>query len=246
MLNGKNAVITGCLQGIGRSTLDTFVKNGANVFACSYKSTDEFENHIEELRQEYGVKIIPVYFDMASDAQIKSAAKTIMKEKMTIDILVNIAGITRDAYFQMITMEQLQETFQINFFSQVLFSQYIVKLMMRNESGSFINTASISGLDGNEGQLAYAASKAAFIAATKTMAKELGQKGIRVNAIAPGVIKTPMTEVLTENIIENKLKKSKIKRIGTPEEVANLIMFLASDMASHITGQVIRVDGGIR
>lgn len=246
MLNGKNAVITGCLQGIGRSTLDTFAKNGANIFACSYRATDEFENHIEELRQVYGIKIIPVYFDMASNDQIKSAAKAIMKEKMAIDILVNIAGITRDAYFQMITMEQLQQTFQINFFSQVLFSQYIAKLMMRNGTGSIINTGSISGLDGNEGQLSYAASKAAFIAATKTMAKELGEKGIRVNAIAPGVIETPMTEVLTENIIENKLKTSKLKRIGTPEEVADLIMFLASDMASHITGQVIRIDGGIR
>lgn len=246
MLREKTAVITGCLQGIGRAALDLFAQNGANVFACAYKQTDEFEEHIEELRESCGVQIIPVYFDMADNDAIKQAAKQIMKAKLPVDVLVNIAGITRDAYFQMVTMDQLQETFQVNFFSQIIFSQYIVKLMLRNGGGSVIFTSSISGMDGNEGQLSYAASKAALIAATQTMAKELGEKGIRVNAIAPGVIETPMTAGLSEDVIQKQLKRSKLKRQGTPDEAAGLIMFLASDLSSHITGQTIRVDGGIR
>ncbi len=246
MLQGKTAVITGCLQGIGRSAMDTFAMNGANVFACAYKQTEEFENHCKALSEENGVIIIPVYFDMTNNDDIKNAAKTIMKEKLPIDILVNIAGITRDAFFSMVTMDQLQDTFQVNFFSQIIFSQYIVKLMLKNGKGSIINTSSISGIDGNEGQLAYSASKAALIAATKTMARELGKNHIRVNAIAPGVIMTPMTADLTEEVIEKQLNRSKLKRQGTPEEVADLIMFLGSDMSAHITGQVLRVDGGIR
>lgn len=246
MLQGKTAVITGCLQGIGRSAMDTFAKNGANVFACAYKQTEEFENHCKVLSEENGVIIIPVYFDMTNNDDIKNAAKTIMKEKLPIDILVNIAGITRDAFFSMVTMDQLQDTFQVNFFSQIIFSQYIVKLMLKNGKGSIINTSSISGIDGNEGQLAYSASKAALIAATKTMARELGKNHIRVNAIAPGIIMTPMTADLTEEVIEKQLNRSKLKRQGTPEEVADLIMFLGSDMSAHITGQVLRVDGGIR
>lgn len=133
----------------------------------------------------------------------------------------------------------------MNFFSQILLSQYIVKLMLRNGKGSVVFTSSITGMDGNSGQLAYGASKAAVISAVKTMSEELGPKGIRVNAIAPGVIKTPMTEILDESVIERKLGKSKLHRIGTTEEVADVIMFLASDLSDYITGQVVRIDGGI-
>lgn len=245
MLRGKTAVITGCLQGIGRNTMDVFAANGADIFACSYRQTDEFEEHIRELQSQYGVSIKPVYFDMNNTEQIKQAAMEIRKEKKPIHILANLVGITRDAMFQMVTMDQLQETFQVNFYSQIIFTQYIVKFMLQNDGGSIIFTSSISGIDGNVGQLAYSSSKAALIAAMKTMSKELGPKGIRVNAIAPGVIKTPMTEVLSKDIIDQKLKKSDLGRIGTEEEVANLIMYLSSERSSYITGQVIRIDGGI-
>lgn len=245
MLKGKTAVITGCLQGIGNETMKVFAENGCNVFACSYQRTEEFESEIQELEEKHQVKIIPVYFDMSDNGAIKAAAREIQKAKMPIDILVNIAGITRDAIFQMVTMEQMQETFQINFFSQVLFSQYIVKLMLKNGKGSVVFTSSITGMDGNAGQLAYGASKAAVISAMRTMSEELGPKGIRVNAIAPGVIKTPMTDVLDADIIERKLEKSKLKRIGTAKEVAGTILFLASDLSDYMTGQVVRIDGGI-
>lgn len=247
LIEGKTYVITGCLQGIGRSTLDTFCANGANVFACALNETEEFMAHVEELKQAYGVNVIPVFFDMMDNGQIKDAARVIQKEKLPIDGLVNIAGLNRDALFQMVTMEQLQTTFQVNFFAQVLFSQYIVKLMQRNPSAckTVVNIASIAGIEGNVGQLAYASSKAALIAATKTMALELGETGIRVNAIAPGVIETPMTEALSEEVIERKMKHIELDRLGKPEEVANLITYLSSDLSSHVTGQVIRVDGGI-
>jgi 3-oxoacyl-[acyl-carrier protein] reductase len=245
MLKGKTAVITGCLSGIGRATLDAFAANGADIFACAQRETDEYTSHIDNLSSEHGVCIYPVYFDMASGAEIKDAAMEIRKRKLPVNTLVNIAGINRDALFLMTSEEDMRATFQVNFFSQIIFSQYIVKLMLRGDGGSIINTSSISALDGNEGQLAYASSKAALIAATKTMSAELGRNGIRVNAIAPGVIGTAMVAAMPERAANAKIERSDLKRIGKPEEVANAIAFLASDLSSHITGQTLRIDGGI-
>lgn len=244
LLEGKNVVITGCLQGIGRAVLGKFVAAGARVFACSHKRTDEFEEHVQNLNCEYGERVIPVYFDLMDNASIKDAARAIQKEKLPIHALLNIAGINLDAVFPMVTPSQLQDTFQVNFFSQIIFSQYISKLM-RKKGGSIVFTSSISAIDGNHGQLSYSASKAALLAAMKTMSKELGPSGIRVNAIAPGVIRTPMTDELSSSVIEEKLSTADIKRLGEPEDVANILLFLASDDSAYITGQTIRVDGGI-
>jgi 3-oxoacyl-[acyl-carrier protein] reductase len=135
--------------------------------------------------------------------------------------------------------------FNINFFSQIVFTQYIVKIMLKYGGGSITNISSISAIDGNQGQLAYSASKAAWIAATKTMSLELGPQGIRVNAIAPGVIATAMTENLSEEVISRQMTKCDLKRLGTPEEVAQAIAYLASDLSSFVTGQIIRIDGGM-
>ena len=247
MLSGKNIVITGCLQGIGRETLRVFAENSANIFACAYKQLDEFEDLCKELAAKNNVNITPVYFDMMNNNEIKDAAKIIQAAKVEIHGLVNIAGINKDAFFSMVTYQDLLDTFQVNFFSQIILSQYIVKLMQRKKTqGSILFTSSISALDGNEAQLSYAASKAALIGAMKTMALELGKTGIRVNAIAPGVIKSPMTDKLCAELIEKKINTMDIPRLGKAEEVANLCMFLMSDLSSHISGQVIRVDGGIR
>lgn len=244
-LKGKTAVVTGCLQGIGRSVMRLFAENEVNIIACAYQQTEEFEGYIAELAQKNGVIIKAVYFDMADNDAIKNAAREIQKLKMPLDILVNVAGITRDANFQMVTAAQMEETFQVNFFSQVWFAQYITKLLLRNNGGSIVFTSSISGLDGNEGQLAYAASKAAICAAVKTMSKELAPKGIRVNAVAPGVIKTPMTDVLPQEILDHKIESCSLQRIGLPEEVAQVVLYLCSEQSSYVTGQIIRVDGGI-
>lgn len=247
MVSGKNIVVTGCLQGIGRATLDTFAANGANVFACSYKQTDEFERHCTELAKANDVSIWPIYFDMADNASIKDAAREIQRAKAEVHGLVNVAGINRDALFSMVSHQDMLDTFQVNFFSQIILSQYVVKLMQRRKThGSIAFTSSITALDGNEGQLSYGASKAALLGAMRTMALELGPSGIRVNAVAPGVIKTPMTDALDSNIIDKKLKTMDMPRLGSAEEVANTFLWLMSDLSGHVTGQTIRVDGGIR
>ena len=247
MVSGKNIVVTGCLQGIGKETLRTLAQHGANVFACAYKQTDEFEEFCKELSSTNNVSIWPVYFDMMDNASIKEAAKVIQSQKVEIHGLVNIAGINKDAYFNMVTYQDMLDTFQVNFFSQIIFTQYIVKLMQRkNTAGSSAFTSSITALDGNEAQLSYGASKAALIGAMRTMALELGKTGIRVNAVAPGVIKTPMTDALDQSVIDKKVKTMDMPRLGTAEEVANVFMYLMSDLSSHISGQTIRVDGGIR
>lgn len=246
MLCGKNIVVTGCLQGIGKATLTTFAENGANVFACAYQKNDEFEEYCDKLSKQNGVQILPIYFDMFDNDSIKEAAREIQKAKMEIHGLVNIAGITRDAFFNMLTYRDLVDTFQVNVFSQIVFSQYIVKLMQRHRTeASIVFTSSITALDGNAGQVAYGASKAALLGAMRSMALELGNTGIRVNAVCPGVIKTPMTANLSEQVIAEKEKTMEIPRLGEAQEVADVFMYLVSDLSSHISGQTIRVDGGI-
>jgi 3-oxoacyl-[acyl-carrier protein] reductase len=245
LLINKNAVITGCLRGIGRTTMDAFARNGANIWACCQAPEEEFETHISALQKEYGVVIRPVYFDLSDFDQIKEGMKTIMAAKEKVDILVNIAGMTYNALFQMTTMEKMKQVFDIDFFSQMLITQYISKIMIKHTIGSIINISSIAGIDGNYGQVAYSAAKAALIGATKTLADELAVSKIRVNAIAPGVIKTGMTAELAQDKFDKLVGKSKLNRAGLPDEVADTLVFLASDMSSYITGQVIRVDGGI-
>ena len=245
LLKGKNAVITGCLKGIGKTTVELFAKNGANIWACCQSQDPQFDEYINGLKKEYGVWITPVFFDLTNYEQIKDAVKTIQSAKQPVDVLVNIAGMTQDALFHMISMEQMKRVFEINFFSQMLLTQYITKLMLRQKSGSVINISSISGIDGNPGQLSYSASKAAIIGATKTLSAELAPLGIRVNAVAPGVIKTEMTGNLPEATTEMLMKKSSLKHLGLTEEVGNAIIFLASNMSSYMTGQILRVDGGI-
>jgi 3-oxoacyl-[acyl-carrier protein] reductase len=245
LLEGKNAVITGCLKGIGRSTMDLFAQNGANIWACCQYKDAEFEAHTRKLAADNNVWVTPVYFDFLDPEQIKTAAHTIRDSKQRIDILVNIAGMTHDALFHMTTMEQMKKVFEVNFFSQMLLTQYITKSMLKQKSGSVINISSISAIDGNPGQLSYTASKAAIIGATKTLSAELAGSGVRVNALAPGVIKTDMTEKMPAEVMAKFMAESDLKRMGQPAEVAEVILFLASDLSSYITGQVIRVDGGI-
>src|SRR5690606_37399720 len=225
------AVITGCLQGIGQATLVAFARQGANLFACVQQEDEAFLAFIRDLSEEHGVSITPVSFDLLDDASIKNAAMTIQKAKQPIDILVNVAGITLDALFPMVTLAQMQKTFTINFFSQLVFTQYMTRLMLRHKRGSISHIASISGRDGTGGQLSYSASKAAMVAATETLSAELAPQGIRVNAVAPGVIKTAMTENLPESVVAEKMAAAAISRPGLAEEVANTLCWLASDAA---------------
>jgi 3-oxoacyl-[acyl-carrier protein] reductase len=245
LLQGKTAIITGCARGIGKSILETFAQNGANIWACSRKPTDEFENKIAELSKEYNVTITPLYFDLGSQEQVKEAMKKIFSSKEKIDILVNNAGVTSpNALFLMSSVDTMREVFEINFFSQMLITQYIVRLMTKYKSGSIVNVASIAGIDGNPGQLEYVSSKAAVIGATKKLADELAEHNIRVNAIAPGIVQTDMIDRMAEEVLHNNLLQTNMKRLGQPDEIAKAVLFFASDMSSFITGQILRVDGG--
>lgn len=246
MLKGKNAVITGCARGIGKQMLEIFACNGANIWACIRKPSKEFSDHIRDLSDQYQVIITPIYFDFSKPDEIKAAVKVIMGSKQKVDILVNNAGITYNALFQMTTMDKLKEVFEINFFSQFLFTQYIVKLMVRHKSGSIVNISSSAAIDANSGRSAYGASKAAVLCMTKAMAEELAEYNIRANIIAPGITETDMVAAsMTEEVINKTVAQTCLKRIGKPYEIAQAALFLASDMSSYMTGQVLRVDGGM-
>jgi 3-oxoacyl-[acyl-carrier protein] reductase len=246
MLKGKNAIITGCARGIGKQTLELFAANGANIWACVRKPSDEFTLYIEKLSDQYNVTISPIYFDFANIEEIKTAVQVINKSRKPVDILVNNAGITYNALFQMTTIDKLKEVFEINFFSQFLFTQYIVKLMVRQKSGNIINISSSAAIDANSGRSAYGASKAALICVTKAIAEELAEYNIRANVIAPGITETQMVAgSMTQEVINATVSNTKLKRIGHPSEIASAILFLASDLSTYITGQVLRVDGGL-
>jgi len=245
LLKNKNAIITGCNRGIGKEILKSFAANGSNIWACARKPSAEFEALVAGILGTCDIEIWPVYFDLKDAEQVKSGAKTIMSAKRPVDILVNNAGITYNALFQMSAIQKIREVFEINFFSQVIFTQFIVKLMLRNKKGSIINIASSAGIDGNAGRAIYGSSKAAVICTTKAMSAELGEKGIRINAIAPGVTQTEMLSSMTEEVIQDTIEQIDLKRIGNPNEIATMALFLASDMSSYVTGQVLRVDGGL-
>ena len=246
MLTGKNIVVTGAIQGIGRATVDYFARNHANVWACARKQDDAFEDDMRQIAERYGVSVWPVFFDVTDEAQMKQAVQTIRKQKLRIDALVNMAGIVEESTtFQMTSIDKMKHLFDTNFFAVTLLIQYISRLMGRQNGGSIINIASIAGLDGEPAQYEYATSKAAIVGATKHLARELAANRIRVNAVAPGMIDTEMGAKIEENLREHMLNKVIMGRMGKPSEIANVVAFLASDYASYITGQIIRVDGGM-
>lgn len=246
LLKGKTAVVTGCGRGIGRALLETFARQGADVWACARKPDERFAADAAALAAETGTTITPLYADLSDAAQVKEAGKAIASAKRPVDVLVNNAGAIHTALFQMTPVEKMKELFEVNFFSQMLLTQYVVKLMTRQRSGSIVNLSSSAALEGNEGRSAYAASKAALIAATRVMSRELAPHGVRVNAIAPGLTRTDMMASSTpEDALAATLRRVDMRRVGRPEEIANAALFLASDLSSYITGQVLRVDGGM-
>lgn len=244
MLTNKNVIITGCARGIGKSILTLFAENNCNVFACARKQTEEFDELCCNLSKDNFVK--PVYFDFSDNDQIKVAIKQIMANKIPIHGLVNNAGITYNMLFQMTSLDKLKEIFNVNFFSQFVFTQYVSKLMVKQKFGSIVNISSTAGINGTSGKSAYGASKAAFISLTKTMAIELGEYNIRVNSIAPGLTETDMVfDSMSDDIINTTIKTTKLNRIGKPVDIANTALYLISDLSSYLTGQIIKVDGGL-
>jgi 3-oxoacyl-[acyl-carrier protein] reductase len=244
LLEGKIALITGSARGIGRATALRFAENGATVILNS-RSAERLEQLAATIRETHSVECVAHAYDVADPAGAKQCFADIFRRFKRLDVLVNNAGILRDALLGMIPEELIQSTLSVNTAGAIYHLQEAARLMGRNRSGSIINVSSIIGRTGNAGQTVYAASKAALIGLTYAAAKELAPKNIRVNAVAPGFIETDMVKQLAQSIVEERVRSVKMGRIGQPEEVADTILFLASNLSAYVTGQVIGVDGGM-
>lgn len=246
LLKNKTAIVTGCNKGIGKSVLEIFAQNHAKIFACVRFIDEQFLKNVDQLKKRFQVEITPIEFDFKNEEQLKNAAKKIIENSNSIDILINNAGIIQTSLFQMTSLKDIKEIFEVNFFNQTIFTQLIIKSMVKKKSGSIIYISSSSAIDGNIGRNAYASSKAAINSQAKVLSRELGAHNVRVNVIAPGLTDTDMMSKNTpKDIKENVIANTSLKRIGKPEEIANTALFLASDMSNYLTGQIIRVDGGM-
>lgn len=245
LLEGKNAIITGARRGIGRAIVETFAQNGANIWACIRNEDTTFTADMMELSKEYGVSIKVICFDLLDEAQTKAAMKEIIGEKLPINILINNAGITHRALFQMTAMKTVRDIFEVDFFAPFLITQLVVKAMLKSKvQGSIVNISSTSALDCNGGRSAYGSAKAALSCFSRVLAEELGTQRIRVNSIAPGITDTSLITLNKEQITEI-ISQTVLKQIGKPQDVANGALFLASELSSFVTGQVLRIDGGL-
>ena len=244
LLEGKTALVTGASKGIGRKIAEKFAEHGANV-AFTYLSSIEKGQALEQELQTAGTKVKGYRSDASKFDQADKLITDIVADFGTIDIVVNNAGITKDGLLLRMTEQQWDEVLEVNLKSIFNVTKAASKIMMKNRKGVFINMSSVVGVQGNAGQGNYAASKAGIVGFSKSMAKELGSRNIRTNVIAPGFIKTEMTEVLDPKVVEGWEANIPLKRAGATEDVANACVFLASDLSAYITGQVIAVDGGM-
>jgi len=244
LLQGKVAIVTGATRGIGKGIAEAFAAQGATV-AFTYVSSDEKARALEAELEALGGKAKGFKSDAADFTAAQKLADDVVATFGTIDVLVNNAGITRDTLLLRMTEDQWDEVMSVNLKSAFNLTKAVLKPMLKARSGSIINMSSVVGVKGNAGQANYAASKAGILGFTKSVAAELGSRNIRCNAIAPGFIETEMTGALDEKVVQEWREAIPLKRGGTPEDVANLTLFLASDMSTYITGQVIHVDGGM-
>ena len=247
MLKNKLAVITGCNRGIGYNTLETLSAHGADIFACSRNLDKDFLKKTELIKEKFGNNIFPVKMDLSNKESVVEAAKKINDHDRNINILVNNAGVIHNKLFQLTKISEFKEVFEINFFNQVYFVQLLLRNIIKSKNGSIIFLSSSSASDGNIGRSVYSSSKAALVAFSKVLSREVGNYKIRVNSISPGLTDTQMMEKSTDkDYLTNIIKEIPLKRIGDPSDVSNLILFLASDLSHYITGQDLRIDGGLK
>lgn len=240
-MDRKNVLITGAKGGMGRAFIKAFAKAGYNLVTCIREKDAEFSEYIDIIRKEYGIDVYQCYFDVTDSDGMKSEIMRVLKEIDSIDVLINNVGIAHAGYLTMTKIETIRQVFEVNYFSYLELTQLILKRMIRKKSGCIINMSSIAADDMKAGNSAYGASKAAVKAWTKTLAAEVAPYGIRVNALAPGMIDTKMASTWN---VEEAIKMSDMKRLADPMEIANVAVFLASDEASFINGQTIRINGG--
>jgi 3-oxoacyl-[acyl-carrier protein] reductase len=244
LLQGKTALITGASRGIGKAIALLFAREGADIALTNIVDDEEFKNAVKEI-EALGVKTKGYVSNAASFSDSQKVITEVVKDFSRIDILVNNAGITRDTLLLRMTEEQWDAVITVNLKSVFNITKAALMTMLKQLSGSIINMSSVVGVSGNAGQSNYSASKAGIIGFTKSIAREVGSRNIRCNAIAPGFILTEMTEKLPENVKNEWINKIPLRRGGTPEDVANTALFLASDLSSYISGQTIHVCGGM-
>lgn len=244
LLSGKTAIITGATRGIGKGIAEVFAKNGCNIaftFASSVEKAKIIENDLNTL----GIKAKAYQSDASNFEAAQKLVDDVLAEFGKIDIVINNAGITKDNLLMRMSLEDYEEVIRVNLNSAFNLTKAVVRPMMKERNGSIINMSSIVGRKGNAGQANYAASKAGLIGFSKSVALELGSRNIRCNVIAPGFIETEMTAKLDPKIVDEWRAGIPLKRGGTPEDIANACLFLASDLSSYVTGQVLSVDGGL-
>jgi len=244
LLEGKTALITGASKGIGRKIAEKFAEQGANV-AFTYLSSVEKGQALEQELQSMGTKVKGYRSDASKFDEAEKLINDIVADFGTIDIVVNNAGITKDGLLMRMSEENWDEVLEVNLKSVFNITKAASKIMMKNRKGVFINMSSVVGVQGNAGQANYAASKAGIIGFSKSIAKELGSRNIRANVVAPGFIRTEMTDILDTKVVEAWTQAIPLKRAGETEDVANVCVFLASDMSAYVTGQVLSVCGGM-
>lgn len=244
LLQGKTAIITGATRGIGKGIAEVFAQNGANV-AFTYSSSVEAAEKLEKELNGLGVKAKGYQSNAASYDQAQELVKDVLETFGSIDVLVNNAGITKDNLLMRMGEEDFDTVIEVNLKSVFNMTKAVQRTMLKQRKGSIINMSSVVGVKGNAGQANYAASKAGIIGFSKSVALELGSRNIRSNVVAPGFIETEMTGKLDEKVVEGWRNAIPLKRGGTPEDIANACLYLASDLSAYVTGQVLHVDGGM-
>lgn len=244
LLENKTAIITGATRGIGRGIAVEFANQGANV-VFTYNSSVDAANALEAELNALGVKAKGYQSNAAEFDKAQELAKEVLKEFGSIDVLINNAGITKDNLLMRISEDDFDKVIEVNLKSVFNLTKAVIRPMMKQRKGSIINMSSVVGLKGNAGQSNYAASKAGIVGFSKSVALELGSRNIRSNVIAPGFIETEMTAKLDEAVVEGWRQSIPLKRGGSPKDIADACVFLASDMSSYITGQTLSVDGGM-